>query len=75
MLRNRVKLFLSNKVNLDFSIDGVTASAYQKIRKGALFRDLIQNLDMINNYREKNKHNFINLKKITHVSLSNMNPG
>ncbi|MFA6914639.1 MAG: radical SAM protein [Endomicrobiia bacterium] len=42
-------LLIKNKVNLIISIDGATKQTYEKIRQGASFNKLIQNIEKINN--------------------------
>lgn len=46
-------LLVKNKVHLIISIDGATKQTYEKIRQGASFNKLIQNIERINNCAEE----------------------
>ena len=47
------RIFAQSKVNLIFSIDGVTKDTYEFIRRGARFEDLLKSLDLVNEYKNK----------------------
>ncbi|MFC2048588.1 tetratricopeptide repeat protein [Elusimicrobiota bacterium] len=46
-----VRKFIDNDIYLIFSIDGFSKNSYEKIRKGAKFKDLIGKLELYNKYR------------------------
>jgi len=50
------KLVGSN-VDIIYSIDGTTKETYEKIRDGARFEDLIESINIVNEYRRKYPHN------------------
>lgn len=47
------RIFAQSKVNLIYSIDGVTKDTYEFIRTGARFEDLLKSLDLVNEYKNK----------------------
>lgn len=53
---NWIKKILDNNVVLDLSIDGITKTTYEKIRRGAKFDDLTQILEKIKDYRKRSEY-------------------
>ncbi|MBN2407432.1 MAG: tetratricopeptide repeat protein [Elusimicrobia bacterium] len=49
--RQRLETFNGKKVLLIMSVDAFTGPAYESIRVGGGFKDLMRNIDMINEYR------------------------
>lgn len=55
-----IKLISKNNITLIISIDGATKKTYEKIRKGAKFEKLIENINKFNNYFA-NKNSFLQI--------------
>ncbi|HLD30316.1 MAG TPA: radical SAM protein, partial [bacterium] len=51
------RILSRSRVNLDFSIDGVSASTYEYIRKGGRFDRLLENLRLLNRLRKESGEN------------------
>lgn len=50
---NWARKLVQNKVDLTFSVDGVTKDVYEYIRRGARFEDLLKGIRLINEAKEK----------------------
>jgi len=49
------KIIAESRINLGYSIDGVTKHTYEKIRKGAKFEDLLKSAEIVNKAIRKKK--------------------
>ena len=49
-----INLIVKNNIELRISIDGVEKNIYEKIRRGGSFQKLIDNINLLNDVREKN---------------------
>lgn len=68
--RDWAEILAQSKVNLLYSIDGVTRDIYELIRYGAKFEELIKSIELVNEFKKKhNSHN--NLEMTAVVMRSN----
>lgn len=50
------KKLVRSKVSLNYSIDAVTKDTYEYIRRGAKFKDVLESINIVNEYRERYRY-------------------
>lgn len=57
--RETMELIVKNNIEVTISIDGVSKNIYEKIRRGASFEKLLDNINILNDIRNKIKNKVI----------------